>query len=79
MEEHEPKRGGAGCAIGCLVLAILVPVLYVLGYAPAALTATHYPATEPWLEIIYAPMLRLRENSPIVQAALDWYVGLLAG
>ena len=75
MSERDDKRDGAGCAIAGIVL-ILLPVLYVLGLGPAAFLAIHYPATEPWLVILYFPLMVLAENCAPVELALMWYAEL---
>lgn len=78
MSEREEKRGGAGCAIG-LVLLLLLPGLYVLGLGPAALLAKTYSAAEPPLVIFYFPLIALAENCRPIDVALRWYVELWRG
>jgi hypothetical protein len=75
MEEREENSRGAGCIIVGVVL-IFLPVLYVLGIGPAALIAKNYPATDPWLEMLYLPVIALAEASVNFGNALGWYINL---
>lgn len=76
MDEREKKRGGSGCAIGCLLMLLFVPVLYVLGVGPAAWFDSQLPppSGSPVLRTIYAPLEYLAQNCEPVGSAIQWYV-----
>lgn len=76
MEEREQKRGGARCAIGCGVLLILVPVLYVLSLGPAVWIGDHYELTRDVITAVYYPLFLLAKRFEPIKQMLDWYVGL---
>jgi hypothetical protein len=76
MDEREQGRGGSGCAIGIGLVLASLPVLYVLGLGPAAWIASHYPATNDFLESLYYPLqIAARSWDPIAQG-LSWYLRL---
>ena len=76
MDDREQKRGGGGCVtVGCLGICLL-PVLYVLGIGPAAWLATNVQVTEPFLEVLYHPLLFLHDYSESVGFVLEWYMHL---
>ena len=75
MKEHEENSRGTGCVIAGAVLMLLL-VLYVVGIGPAALIAKNYPATDPWLEMLYLPVLALAATSVNFGNALGWYINL---
>ena len=78
MEEREQNGRGAGCFIWGIVL-ITLPVLYVLGFGPAAWLAKSNPATEVWIVPIYFPLIALAEYCQPVDAVLTWYMELWGG
>ena len=76
MTERDEKRGGSGCAIGLVLAVIVLPVLYVLGIGPAAWIATTYPATDPFLTMIYSPLTNLAAYFSPLRSVLEWYANL---
>ena len=70
MSERDDKRGGAGCALGLVLVFMFLPALYVLGIGPAAWLAEIYPATEPPLIILYFPLMLLAESCTPIDVAL---------
>lgn len=74
MEEREDKRGGAGCAIGCVVLILMV-VVYVLSIGPALWL--HWRGFLPagFLRI-YAPLQWVVEFYDPFNDFLTWYKNL---
>jgi len=75
MDEREQKRGGgSGCAIGCLLMFFLLPMLYLLGLGPAVWMSNRYPATMGFWQLVYAPFGFLHEHSQVAREVLDWYV-----
>jgi hypothetical protein len=73
MSEHDEQRGGSGCAIGCLLVLLVAPVLYVLSIGPAAFVSSRNPRFE-WLWLIYYPLEMLAECWTPLEDALGWYV-----
>jgi hypothetical protein len=76
MEERDEKRGGAGCAIGCVALLFLLPVLYVLSIGPAALIVIGKPFGARSLDRVYYPLGVLARNCERAEKALTWYMEL---
>ena len=76
MSEREEKCGGLGCAIGLVLVVLLLPVLYVLGVGPAAFVASRYPATDPFLTMIYSPLTNLAVDFCTLRSVLEWYANL---
>lgn len=75
MSERDEKRGGPGCAIGCLLMLLIAPVLYVLSLGPAVWIAGRSPAAESIFVVIYCPLRILSHYSQPISDALDWYIG----
>jgi hypothetical protein len=76
MERREKQSGGAGCAVGCLLVFLFLPVLYVLALGPAAYIADKFPATYDFIHIVYVPLGFLGKNCEPIQLAIDWYLGI---
>ena len=76
MGERDDKRGGSGCAIGCVALLILLPVLYVLSVGPAAWfdSLLPQPTGSPILRASYTQLEYLAENCEPIGTAIRWYV-----
>ena len=76
MSERDEKRGGgAGCAIGCLLVFLLLPVLYMLSIGPVAVLVNHNESLQ-WMGVIYHPLGWLAESYEPIGDALGWYVEL---
>src|SRR6478672_9315860 len=79
MSERDEKRGGgAGCAIGCLLVFLLLPVLYMLSIGPVAVLVNHNESLQ-WMGVIYHPLGWLAESYEPIGDALGWYVELWMG
>jgi hypothetical protein len=78
MEDEREKRGGSGCAIVGLVLAVVfLPVLYVLSIGPVVWMVDR--TTAPWwLEAFYYPLEWLAAYSTTIRDALNWYIDFWA-
>lgn len=76
MSERDEKRGGAGVAIGCLLVLLFLPVLYVLGLGPAIWTSRRSPAAESDFRILYYPLEAVHNHLGPVGDLLDRYVEL---
>ena len=76
MTERDDKRSGSGCAIGLVVILVVLPVLYVLSIGPAYGVARRFPATDDFLRSCYLPLGFLHEKIPAFARLLDWYMGL---
>ena len=77
MRERDEKRGGSGCVVVGLVLTVLfLPVLYVLSIGPAHWIAFHNPSTQPFLQWVYSPLVKLMLAEPTAGKCLDWYLNL---
>jgi hypothetical protein len=74
MSERDEKRGGSGVAIGCLLMLLFVPLLYVLSVGPAVWLVEHYPATEYAINILYTPLSLVAESFSPVKAFFEWYI-----
>ena len=74
MSEREEKRGGSGCAIGLVIILLLLPVLYVLGLGPAELLAARFPESVGFLDVIYAPLAFVVDHCEPLGKSLDWYM-----
>jgi hypothetical protein len=75
MEEREKKSGGSGCAIGCLLMGLLLPALYVLSSGPAlGLIWRGYLPAE--FLAIYSPLQWTCDNSQSFGKFLTWYKNL---
>jgi hypothetical protein len=61
------------------MVLVMLPVLHVLGFGPAALLAKHNPDTEFWLVPIYFPLIVLLEFCEPVDLVLTWYMELWGG
>jgi len=75
MKEREQKGSGAGYFVLGMVL-IMLPILYVLGFGPAALLAKNNPDTEIWIVPLYFPLIALGEYCQPADAVLTWYMEL---
>ena len=53
---------------------MLAPVLYVLSVGPAAYLVARAGKGERTVQVIYAPLIWLHENTPL-RKPLEWYVG----
>jgi hypothetical protein len=76
MKERDDKRGASGCAIGCLLVGLLLmPVIYVIGVGPAAWFDSQLPQPtgSPLIRALYAPLEYAAEYEPIGHA-IQWYV-----
>lgn len=78
MSERDEKRGGSGCAIGCLLVGLLLPVLYVLSLGPVAWLVNGKDSFQ-WLVMIYIPLGVLADNCHPFGDALQWYIELWTG
>ena len=76
MSEHDEKRGGSVVAIGCVLMLVCVPVVYVLGLGPAAYIADKFPATYNFIHVVYAPISSLGANCQPVHKVIVWYLGV---
>jgi hypothetical protein len=75
MAEREQKRGGAGCALGCTLVLLLLPVLYVLSIGPAAWFDSQLPPPgSPLLHTLFTPLDYAGETYEPIGVWLDWYV-----
>ncbi len=73
------------------ILAVALPVLYVLSYGPATwmivrLIWTHDLSVSRWprlacevYEVVYAPILWISEHQTWIADVLNWYGGLYGG
>jgi hypothetical protein len=75
MTERDEKRGGSGVAIGCGLVLLLMPVLYVLSTGPVTWLVNEYPGLE-FLGYLYFPLLLAAEYCKPLERAVDWYVDL---
>jgi len=75
---NQPKKRWSPISI--ILAAIVVLVLYVLSFGPAAwICETFWPDgsyVPPFIDFIYAPMAWLSEKSELVHSFLVWYVSL---
>ena len=78
MEERDEKRGGWGCAIGLvLLLLVLLPVVYILSTGPFEwLVGRGYlsmDTAEAISGILYAPLrLMTKRCEPLLDFVLWW-------
>jgi hypothetical protein len=72
-DETQQRRGYGFWVVFALVLA---PLLYTLsvGLGPAAYLVGRAGKGEGTVQVIYAPLIWLHENTPL-RKPLDWYVG----
>jgi hypothetical protein len=75
MDAREEKKGGRGCAIGLVVMLLLLPVLYVLSFGPVYAIAVRFPATKEFLAAVYRPVIYLGEHFEPMRGVFDWYMG----
>lgn len=71
MEEREEKRGGWGCAIGFVLLLVLLPILYVLSSGPALALVFNGVVSADVFKVVYEPLFW--ETFPAFDNALAWY------
>jgi hypothetical protein len=75
MKERDDKLGGSGCAIGCLLMLLISPVLYVLSMGPMFLLAERSSHAE-WFGVIYYPVeVACRYCGPF-DKSVEWYMSL---
>ena len=74
MSERDDKRGGSGCAIGCLLMLLVASVLYVLALGPAEWLAARFPESVGFLDAIYAPLGFVAHHCEPLGKALNWYM-----
>jgi len=77
MAERDEKRGGA-VAIGCVLMLLLAPVLYVLSIGPVAMLVNRNDSLQ-WMSLPYYPLGWLAECYEPIGDALGWYVELWCG
>jgi hypothetical protein len=58
-----------------MVVAIAVPLLYVLGTGPAEAVCKKFPKTQPALRAFYFPLIWLHDHTAL-QKPLDFYIRL---
>jgi len=62
VSEESARKTSWGAVVLVLVLVV---ALYVLSFGPAAVIANRAKATRPVLEVVYAPLIWLYENTPL--------------
>lgn len=68
--------GGGATIVGLLLIALLLPVLYVLSIGPAAMIY-HLNGDGPdWLAELYYPIEALTNALPSLQPIVEWYLEL---
>ena len=77
MAEREQKPGVAGCALGCTLVLLLLPVLYVLSIGPAAWFDSQLPPPgSPLLHTLFAPLDYAGETCEPIGVWLECYVSI---
>jgi hypothetical protein len=73
----EEKRGNAGAAwiVVALLIALLLPVLYVLSVGPVVAMVQPNSNEPAWFATVYAPLIWLDQNSTAASSFFEWYVG----
>jgi len=78
MTEPDERRGGSGCVIGCLLVFIISPVLYVLSMGPVFLLSERSSHAE-WFGVFYYPVGVACKYFGPFDKALEWYMSLWTG
>ena len=73
MSEREKKSGGAGCAIGLVLVGLFLPLLYVLSVGPASWIVDRYPRSHDFLTAIYRPLDVIADHCEPLDDLLTWY------
>lgn len=75
MSERDEKRGGSGAAIGCGLVCLFLPVLYVLSFGPVLWL--HWQGYLPAnLLLVYTPLGWVSEVCEPFGNVLTWYKNL---
>jgi hypothetical protein len=75
-DETKPR---SSLAIWLTVAAVLLPMAYVLSAGPFVWLCSRgyiFARSQGWFEVLYAPLVLLRDNFELVDHALDWYLDL---
>jgi len=70
---------GSSVAVWTGIVALLLPVVYVLSLGPAVWLHDRGglgSEMNEFIRLTYSPLAWLRENSEVCRHVLDWYVGL---
>jgi len=74
MEETKKDRGGAGTAVLLgVILALLLPIAYVLGYGPGVWLTSHEYLSEDVLDTVYFPLFFLGSHIEWIGDWIIWY------
>ena len=80
MEQEESNTGNetSGASIGLWVGIglVLLPIIYILSVGPAVRMAYAMDWPTPFIEIPYAPLIWVYENSDSFESFIDWYLRL---
>ncbi len=74
-KKDEPDRGGGGCAIALVIVLMLLPVVYAIGFGPAVWLHKRDVAPEA-IEAIYNPLIWAAEavgQEDRLEQYADWW------
>lgn len=74
MSDDKGKSGGGLAILLMAVVALLLPIVYVLSIGPAVWLLNRGLLPETPLVTIYAPLEWLARSSDWFQAAAEWYI-----